>query len=158
MFTCMSLGLVGSAATVLVLTYAFGSGIWVSTGDDWYRSLVRPPWQPPDFVFGVIWPYNFVVLGITGWVIASRASSGEQVLWLVSLAVSVAAALVWAQRFYVAHSIGVAATSLVVCAVATLPLLVVTFRTSTPLGWALVPYQVWLFLAASLSLGYASRN
>jgi tryptophan-rich sensory protein len=72
--------------------------------------------------------------------------------------VSVAAALVWAQRFYVAHSLGVAAAALVVCAVVTLPLLVVTFRVSTPLGCALVPYQVWLFLAASLSLGYAARN
>ena len=47
----------------LVLIYAFGSGIWVSNAPGWYTSLNRPPWQPPNFVFGLIWPYNFVMLG-----------------------------------------------------------------------------------------------
>ncbi|MGA1362529.1 MAG: TspO/MBR family protein [Ilumatobacteraceae bacterium] len=154
----MSRGWVGAVSTLLVLVYAFGSGVWVSSGDDWYRSLVRPPWQPPDVVFGIIWPYNFVVVGVAGWVVASRASLTSQVVWLCSLVVSVAAALLWAQRFYVAHSLGVASVSLVVCAAVTVPLLVVAFRMSLPLGLAMVPYQVWLFLAASLSLGYAAQN
>jgi tryptophan-rich sensory protein len=52
------------AGIALVFIYVIGSGLWVNTGDGWYRSLNQPAWQPPDFIFGIIWPYNFVVLGI----------------------------------------------------------------------------------------------
>jgi tryptophan-rich sensory protein len=40
----------------------------------------------------------------------------------------------------------------------TLPLVAVTFQASTPLGLALLPYQLWLAVATSLAFGYASRN
>ena len=56
--------LVASAIGVaLVLIYVVGSGLWVNTGDGWYRGLNQPSWQPTDFIFGIIWPYNFIVLG-----------------------------------------------------------------------------------------------
>ena len=48
----------------LVFVYVIGSGLWVNTGDNWYRNLNQPPWQPPDFIFGIIWPYNFIILGV----------------------------------------------------------------------------------------------
>jgi benzodiazapine receptor len=57
---------------VLVLIYALGSGFWVNNAPGWYTSLNRPSWQPPDFVFGLIWPYNFVILGVA----AVRVSNG----------------------------------------------------------------------------------
>jgi tryptophan-rich sensory protein len=63
------------AGVALVFVYAIGSGLWVNTGDGWYRSLNQPAWQPPDFIFGIIWPYNFVVLGIAAVTIAQRATT-----------------------------------------------------------------------------------
>ena len=38
----------------LVFVYVIGSGAWVNTGDNWYRSLNQPSWQPPDFIFARI--------------------------------------------------------------------------------------------------------
>jgi len=35
---------------------------------------------------------------------------------------------------------------------------VLAFRASVPLGFALMPYQVWLAVATTLAFGYASRN
>ena len=88
----MNRALVGGASIAIVVVYALGAGRWVSTDAGWYRSLVRPPWQPPDAVFGIIWPYNFVMLGVAGWAVAARESRAEQTVWLVSLALSVATA------------------------------------------------------------------
>ncbi len=82
----MNRALVGGASIAIVVVYALGAGRWVSTDAGWYRSLVRPPWQPPDVVFGIIWPYNFVMLGVAGWTVAGRESRAEQTVWLVSLA------------------------------------------------------------------------
>jgi tryptophan-rich sensory protein len=40
----------------------------------------------------------------------------------------------------------------------TIPLTVISFRASVPLGLAFLPYQLWLAVATSLAFGYATRN
>ena len=154
----MTRALVGGVSTAIVIAYAIGAGRWVSTDDNWYRSLTKPPWQPPDVVFGLIWPYNFVMLAVAGWAVAARESRTEHVVWLASLALSVVAALTWAYLFYVPHSLIASGFALTATTLLTLPLVVLTFQASTPLGLALLPYQVWLAVATSLAFGYASRN
>ena len=154
----MTRALVGGISTAIVIAYAIGAGRWVSTDANWYRSLTKPPWQPPDVVFGLIWPYNFVMLAVAGWAVAARESRTEHVVWLASLALSVVAALTWAYLFYVPHSLIASGFALTAATLLTLPLVVLTFQASTPLGLALLPYQVWLAVATSLAFGYASRN
>ena len=154
----MTRALVGGISTAIVIAYAIGAGRWVSTDANWYRSLTKPPWQPPDVVFGLIWPYNFVMLAVAGWAVAARESRTEHVVWLASLALSVVAALTWAYLFYVPHSLIASGFALTAATLLTLPLVVVTFQASTPLGLALLPYQLWLAVATSLAFGYASRN
>jgi len=146
-----------AAAIVLVLIYAFGSGLWVQTGDGWYRSLVRPPWQPPDVVFGLIWPYNFIVLGAVGVAVMSGGPVTRAV-WLGCLAASVVGALTWARLFYVSHSLWASGFALGAAALLTVPLVVIAFRHSLVSGAVMVPYVLWLGIAASLAFGYAARN
>lgn len=142
----------------LVVVYAVGSGLWVSTGDSWYRSLSRPPWQPPDVVFGLIWPYNFLALIVVGIVIAAAGSTGQIVTWLVALGVSVVAALAWAHLFYIDRMLWASAAALLVAALVNVVAVVVAFRVQAWAGVALVPYALWLFVATSLAVGYAARN
>lgn len=143
---------------LLVFIYAFGSGIWTSSSPGWYASLNRPPWQPPDFVFGLIWPYNFIILGISAVRISNTLSRNEVVVWLSCFALSVIAALSWAYNFYVPHNLQFAAFSLGATALLTLPLIILTFRASVALGFALLPYQIWVTVATTLAWGYFTRN
>ena len=148
---------VGIIGTAFVAIYAICSGRWVSTDAEWYRSLPRLTWQPPGFVFGIIWPYNFAMLVIATWIVASRPSNTSQMVWLVSLALSVIAALSWARLFFVSHSLLAAGFALVLATAFTIPLLVLAFRASPVLGFAFLPYQLWLAVATSLAFGYAAQ-
>ena len=141
-----------------VIAYAVLSGVWVSTEAGWYQSLTRPTWQPPPWVFGFIWPYNFVALAAVGSLIAWRAPRASVVVLLVFLAVSIVCALAWAYLFYVPHSLTGAAIALSAAALTTVPIVVVGFQTSWLFGALLMPYQIWVMLAASLSWGYLSLN
>jgi tryptophan-rich sensory protein len=142
----------------LVAIYVVGSGLWVNTGDNWYRNLNAPAWQPPDFVFGLIWPYNFIVLGIAAVIVAQRSTTAATLIYLGFFATSVFFALVWAYQFYVPHNLQTAAFSLVLTALLTVPMMVVAFRTSIPVGIALLPYQAWVATAAFLSYSYSKLN
>ncbi len=150
--------LLAASGILLVFVYAIGSGIWVSNAPGWYTSLNRPPWQPPDFVFGVIWPYNFVVLGFASYNVAQNLSRNATITWLLFFGSSVVAALTWAYQFYVPHNLSIAAVALVIAAVLTLPVLYLTFKASLLIGLLLIPYQIWIIIASTLAWGYSTRN
>ena len=149
---------IAAIAIATVVIYALGSGYWESSDSGWYQSLIQPSWQPPEWVFGLIWPYNFIVLGISAFIVARDASIRAAGTWLTFLILSVIAALLWSYLFYVPHFLPQAAIALSATAVLTIPLLVITFQTSLRYGLLLLPYQLWVITAASLSIGYALKN
>jgi tryptophan-rich sensory protein len=143
---------------LFVFIYAFGSGIWVSSSPGWYASLNRPSWQPPSAVIGLIWPYNFTVLGIASYQLSRSLTRFENITWLAFFGLSIAAALTWAYQFYVPHNFLSASLALTSTALLTLPMLFLTFRASVAMGLLLVPYQIWVSIAASLAWGYLAKN
>ena len=155
----MDFKLITAAIGILfVFIYAFGSGIWVSSSPGWYSSLNRPSWQPPSAVIGLIWPYNFAVLGIASYQVSRSLTRFENITWLVFFGLSIAAALTWAYQFYVPHNFLYASLALTSAALLTLPVLLLAFRASMAMGLLLVPYQIWVAIAASLAWGYLAKN
>ena len=147
-----------SIGVALVLIYVVGSGLWVNTGDGWYRGLNQPAWQPPDFIFGIIWPYNFIVLGYAAVIVSNRLSAALVATYLTVFAITVACALTWAFQFYRPHNLEAASTALTCVAVLTIALVVIASRASWPLAFALMPYQIWVSIASFLSWAYARLN
>ena len=151
--------LIGAVLGIAILAaYVIGSGLWVNTGDNWYRNLNQPSWQPPDFIFGIIWPYNFIVLGFAAVIVSNRLSTALVATYLTIFAISVACALTWAFQFYRPHNLEAASTALTCVAVLTIALVVIASRASWPLALALMPYQIWVSIASFLSWTYARLN
>lgn len=147
-----------AAVVVLVIVYALGSARWVSTGSNWYLSLEQPWWQPPPWVFGVIWPYNFLMLIVVGIGVSWSAPPPRVAALLGLLTLSIALAIGWAYLFYGPHELVWAALALTAAAVVTLPIVGIAFGQALWMGLVLLPYQVWLFLAATLSWGYVAST
>jgi tryptophan-rich sensory protein len=148
----------GGIGVLFVIIYAVGSSFWVGNNSNWYYSLNRPFWQPPSWIFGIIWPYNFIALGITSFVVAQRLSKTLVTTWLILFALSVVAALLWSYLFYIPHNLVGAAIALPIAALLTIPITVISFQASIGYGLALLPYQLWVAIASSLAVGYALKN
>ena len=98
------------------------------------------------------------MLGVAAFNIAQSLTRTQTIMWLLFFATSVTAALVWAYQFYVPHNLSIAAIALAMAALLTLPVLYLTFKASLLIGLLLVPYQVWVAIAATLAWGYSTRN
>ena len=142
----------------IVLIYVIGSGLWVNTGDSWYANINKPSWQPPGFIFGIIWPYNFIVLGIAATIIGQRASKPAAFTYIAFFALSVAAALTWAWLFYRPHNLTGAALALTATALLTIPMTYILFTISIPMAIAVMPYQLWVAIAATLNWSIRGLN
>ena len=142
----------------IVLIYVIGSGLWVNTGDSWYANINKPSWQPPGAVFGIIWPYNFIVLGIAATIIGQRASKPAAFTYIAFFALSVTAALTWAWLFYRPHNLTGAAIALTLTALLTIPMTYILFTISIPMAIAVLPYQLWVAIAATLNWSIRGLN
>ena len=62
---------------VVVLLYAALAGTWTAHEPGWYAQLAKPSFQPPDVVFGIMWPLNFLALLVVGvWFTRSSEATG----------------------------------------------------------------------------------
>jgi tryptophan-rich sensory protein len=146
------------AGVGLVFLYAIGAAKWTTTGSSWYRSLTAPSWQPPDFIFGIIWPYNFVILAVAAVTVAGRLSRANVIIYLCIFALSIICALTWSYQFYGPHNLGLASIALVGTAVLTIPMLLLIYQASLAVFIATLPYQIWVLIASYLSSTYARLN
>jgi tryptophan-rich sensory protein len=99
-----------------------------------------------------------MVLGIASYQVSRSLTRIENISWLVFFGLSIFAALTWAYQFYVPHNFTFATIALVLAALLTLPVLYLTFKASLVMGLLLIPYQIWVAIAASLAWGYLTRN
>ena len=88
----------------------------------------------------------------------SPTSTTATVIYLSFFALSVICALTWAFQFYRPHNLQAASIALALTALLTIPMVVIAFRTSIPMGFALLPYQAWVAIAANLSYTYSKLN
>lgn len=143
------------AWVVVVVVYAVLANAWNRRDPGWYDALPRPSFQPPDVVFAVVWPLNFLVMLVAGvWFTRSQdAATSWTAVGVFSL--SVVAALGWAWLFYVPHRLTAAAVSLAVGSALTWCLVAFVAASLVWAGVLLVPYAVWLLVATALAVQYA---
>lgn len=148
--------LAGAAFLVVVAVYGVGARLLVDSGSAWAERQPTPPWQPPDWVFGVAWPPNFLALAMVG-VVLARADARRSWPVLGVFAASVLCSLAWAALFHGPHALWPAAVALAVASLLTWGMLLMASRILWWTGFALTPYALWLTLAVSLAFWYADN-
>lgn len=141
----------------VVVIYAGLSRLWNDTDSAWYRGLTEPAWQPPDVVFGIIWPLNYLALAVVG-VLVSRSRPGIAARMLGVFAVSAVFAVGWAYLFGQQESLGWSAASLVIATLLTWTLLALAWRAGKGYALGLIIYAAWMTLASSLAIGFLILN
>lgn len=152
----MTVAQAATAVVVLVVVAAYATLAvrWTASGSQWYAHLARPSWQPPDVVFGVVWPLSFAALAVAGVAVAVEGPPRSALTWVLALTLSVALAVGWARDFYVAHRLGRAAVLLAGAAALTWGLVGLSAGLLPWTALLLAPYAGWLSIATTLAVGY----
>ena len=64
---------------VLFLLLVVGGGLvigYLTSPDDWYARLDKPPFNPPGWLFGPVWTALYVLIAVAGWRVWRRDVSG----------------------------------------------------------------------------------
>jgi benzodiazapine receptor len=147
-----------AAATAVVASVAVASSRAVNTGTDWYRTLDKPPWQPPSWAFGAVWtPLYATIAWSAGHSVRHTRGPARREL-LTAYGVNLAANAAWSWLFFARRSTLAGLAGTLMLDASNADLLRRTARHDRAAAAALLPYAAWCLFATALNASIAGRN
>lgn len=135
----------------LALTFsAAATGVFVSSGG-WYAGLVKPSWNPPDWVFGPVWTLLYAMMAVAAWLVWREGGWKVQKRALGLYVVQWALNALWTPLFFGLHRPGLAFAEILVLDLAVLATVLAFWRIRRTAGLLLVPYALWVAFATVLN-------
>jgi tryptophan-rich sensory protein len=144
------------SALVVSLVVCLGTGAlgaaWTNTSlSTWYRTLEKPPWSPPDWVFGPVWTCLYIGMAIAAWLVWLKKGLPSSRVPLLLFTVQLILNGAWSFLFFGLRSPGLAFANIVLLWCAILATISSFWRVSTWAAALLGPYLAWVFFATFLN-------
>ena len=136
------------------LIVVLGGGItigYLTAAGEWYAGLNKPPFNPPNWIFGPVWSALYVMIAVVGWRLWQR---GAVALWALQLALN----FLWSPVFFVAEAPWVALLVILTLLAVIILLIRRSWNVDRPSALLLLPYLAWVGFATVLNGSIAVLN
>lgn len=133
---------------------AAGAGglVTASSVTGWYRTLAKPAFNPPDWIFAPVWNALFLLMAIAAWRVWVRAAPGVRRRFALSLfAAQLIANVLWSVLFFGLQSPAWALADILVLEALVIATACAFARLDRIAGWLLAPYAAWVGFAIALN-------
>jgi len=108
-----------------------------------YRMLVKPPFSPPGFVFGIVWPILYAMLGAAASIIypEKSAESNRAFMWfMIQLVLNFS----WSIVFFRFDAYWIALIILILMDIITAYMISLFKEVNKYASLLLIPYMIWI--------------
>lgn len=133
------------------LALVSGGGLAIgffSMPGEWYSSLNKPFFNPPNWIFAPAWTILYILIAIAGWRIWQAQPKGTAMkVWWVALILN----FLWSPTFFGAQQIGLGLVVVLAMLLAILTFIVTARKVDRPASQMFIPYAVWVSFASLLN-------
>ncbi|CAI5949320.1 unnamed protein product [Closterium sp. NIES-64] len=141
-----------AASIGLPIGQGFLSATLFGGGDSpWYRSLDKPSWTPPGWVFPVVWINLYIMMGVAAWLVWLQGGFSVQALPLGFYLFQLLLNFLWTPLFFGMRKIDWALAEIVLLWLSVFSTIVLFWPVSKLASILLWPYIVWASIATSLN-------
>jgi tryptophan-rich sensory protein len=138
---------------------AFVGGLASTSGvDGWYATAAKPPWTPPNWLFGPVWTVLYTTMAVAAWLVWRRWGWQGAKPALLLYAAQLALNAIWTPLFFGAELLWLGLAVIVALDLVLAATVLAFFRRHRPAGALLVPYLLWALYATTLNAGVAYLN
>ena len=119
--------------------------------DAWYRSLEKPAWNPPDFIFAPVWTLLYILMAVAAWLVWLHGEKGKRLLSLSVFTVQLGVNALWSWLFFGIKRPDLAFIDIVVMWVLISATIALFWKVKRSAGLLLVPYLAWVSFATALN-------
>ena len=125
----------------------------------WYAELVKPSFNPPNWVFAPVWTTLYALMAFAVWrILRPQRRPAERRLGVTLFFLQLALNAAWPWTFFGAHSTALGLLNIVVQFVIIVLTIVVFLRLDGLAALALVPLALWVAFATALNFSIWSLN
>lgn len=129
-----------------------GSFFTFSAIPEWYSTLNKPFFSPPNWIFGPVWTALYILMGISLYLIWQKKKV-PLVFWIQLILNAV-----WSIIFFRLKNPGLAFIDIVVLWIAIILTIKYFYPISKLAGYLLIPYLLWVSFAAILNYAILILN
>lgn len=141
---CLAAGWLGSIATTPAIP-------------TWYAGLEKPPFNPPNAVFPIVWTILYILMGTAAWRVW-RTGSPEARVALLPFFIQLALNVLWSFAFFGTESPPLGFAVIVLLGAAIVWCIVVFRPVDRWAALLLLPYLAWVSFAAVLNAAIWTLN
>lgn len=142
---CQSVGLVGARWTMEAIP-------------TWYAGLIKPSFNPPNWIFGPVWTTLYLLMAIAAWLVWRMPASSPRNTALALFALQLALNFLWTPLFFRFHMLRGALVEIVVLWMAIGVTTLQFAKLSPSAAWLMAPYLAWVTFASVLNGALARLN
>ncbi|WP_348812959.1 TspO/MBR family protein [Flavobacterium maritimum] len=142
--------------TVVVTCLAIGyfSGIVTrSSITTWYPTLIKPSFNPPNWIFAPVWSMLYVMMGVAAGLVWSKIESDKEAVKkaLVVFAIQLALNALWSYLFFGLHNPLLAGLEIIILWLMIYETYIQFAKINKIAGYLLIPYLLWVSFATVLN-------
>ena len=128
--------------------------------DQWYSNLDLPPWMPPGWVFGVMWPILYSLMGISSFMLwfAHVKRNIEITVPILCYVTQLILNGIWTPVFFGQAEFDISLAIIIILFFLVVACFILFARINIISGLLLIPYIIWLCIAISLNIYIADHN
>ncbi len=137
---------------VLTLTVGAVGGIATASGvNDWYITLNKPVFNPPNYLFGPVWSLLYILMGISFYLILQSKSQVLRKRAIAVFCIQLFLNFCWSFLFFKFHLIGLAFIEIIFIWCAIITMIVVFYKINKTAAYIQIPYLLWVTFASLLN-------
>lgn len=150
------------AIFVIPLLVVLGSisGLLSGSGSDnsWYQSLAKPSFNPPGWVFGVVWPILYAMQGLALAMILNARGASNRGIAIGLFVAQFVLNLIWSPLFFGQHQVSLAFWVIIAMLLVAAATTYYFWRIRSVAGMLMLPYLAWLCFASMLNFSIDKLN
>ena len=146
---------------LIFILLAFGASAWGGLitsfyKEPWYSSIIKPTFNPPDWIFAPVWITLYLAMSVAIWLIWINPKRSEKVIYIYFIHLLINGS--WSLFFFGLHLILVSLVIIAVIIFLVLWLIKLYYPINKFSSVLMVPYLIWLSYAFVLNFYIFTLN
>jgi tryptophan-rich sensory protein len=136
---------------------AIGAIFTASAIPTWYATLIKPAFNPPNWLFAPAWSILYLLMGIALYLVWISPKENKKMAYTAFFVQLILNAF-WSIIFFGFHNLSLAFVEIVILWLTIVWTFISFYKISKPASYLLIPYLLWVIFAAALNFAVLRFN
>lgn len=146
--------------SICLLVGYLSSIVTQSTIKTWYPTLIKPSFNPPNWIFAPVWTLLFILMGIAVGLVWNKLDNDRELVkkGMFFFAVQLALNALWSYLFFGLNNLLLASIEIILLLLLIYETYLIFKKLDKKASYLLIPYMAWVSFATVLTISIYFLN